>query len=219
MFNDLKLKKISLLSFLIVAGIASAKADTTPIVQNQVKDWQQQSKRLSNGNLSLKAFPQSTSNKVSTRLIAKGGETGGGGHVVVCSGMSVVTLDYFNALLKAGSNKLINPETEDVISIISSRLNEGGGNIVLDNKRLGDWLFDIITSRGSVASWVDADLKMIEDYNLIYNLPTKCKLLQAAAQEQHGQTVEMYQNSKVVNNVSEGQRKILQIHEALYTLV
>jgi hypothetical protein len=157
-------------------------------------------------------------------IVKSGGVDAGGGHVVSCQGEESVTLDYYNALVKAvNPNKLLNPDQVDLQQVIAKRLNQFAATQedreLFDGLPLGDWLTKTIHVMGPVNNWANADLKLIQDYNLIYKLPGTCRLEQGAAQEKMGADIEMYRNEKVIQQLSEGQRKILQIHEAFYSLV
>jgi hypothetical protein len=151
----------------------------------------------------------------------RGSEGVGGGHVVACAGKKAVTLDYYNAVSKSSASNVIDPETEDVQSIVEQRLNQAGSNLEFFSKeiKLGEWMRQTIKDMGPIQSWSNAKLKIILDHKLIYELPNSCALEQAAAQEDNGNEIKLYQNSKVVQKLSPGQLKVLQIHEALYSLV
>ncbi len=158
------------------------------------------------------------------QLMKSGGVDAGGGHVVSCQGKKSITLDYYNALVKVvDSNQLLNPDQVDPQQVIVQRLNQFSATRedmeLFDGLSLGDWLAKTIQAMGPVNNWADADLKIIQDYNLIYKLPGTCHLEQGAAQEKNGTDIEMYRNSKVIQQLSEGQKKVLQIHEAFYSLV
>jgi hypothetical protein len=155
---------------------------------------------------------------------SKGGVDTGGGHTVSCQNKPTVTLDFYNAAMKAGdSNQLLDVEGADFENILVERLNayeqSQDDRELFSNKRIGDWLKETIQNMGSISEWTAADLKMIDDHKLIYNLPAGCKLEQGAAQERNGNDIEMYQNPVVTKKLSEGQKKVLQVHEALYSLV
>lgn len=152
---------------------------------------------------------------------AKGGADGGGGHSVTCKNKKSVTLDFYNAAIKAeGAAHLLDPDKDDLEMIIEQRLNNSSfDESFTDNIKFGSWLEKKITALGPIEGWADGDLKIIQDHNLIYMLPSGCVLEQAAAQEDNGDELEMYQNSRVTNKLSLGQKKILQIHEALYSLI
>lgn len=153
-----------------------------------------------------------------------GPRDGGGGHVVSCSGKPVVTLDYYNAVIKKKpGSSIINPENEDVLAILVDRLNAAskalGSEYTVNRHSFGDWLERTVNDFGPLAHWPNADLPLIKDHSLIYTLPSNCKLIQAAAQEINGDTIFLYQNKTVTKNLKAGQNKLLEIHEAIYSYV
>mgnify|MGYP000116564801 FL=1 len=160
----------------------------------------------------------------STLQPSRGSEGIGGGHIVSCKGRPSVTLDYYNALVKIpNQNLLLDPEKESFESTLEKRLNSfqlASEDLELfENLNIGDWLEKTLHSIGEVSDWMSVNLKIIEDFNLIYRLPPNCKLEQAAAQEKNGNDIALYQNSLITNKLSYGQKKVLRVHEVFYTLV
>jgi hypothetical protein len=127
---------------------------------------------------------------------------GHGGHVVKCAGQPAVTLDYFEAKLPAlqsGQRPLYvyNPDLgRDLISFL---VNRG-----LNPKN--------VESVGKIEDWTAASLNPVSDHGIPYELPPGCQLLQGAVRTNGTQ----YGDPNVISLLSNGQKDLLVVHEALY---
>jgi hypothetical protein len=147
-----------------------------------------------------------------------GSHAGNGGHVVTCLNQAPVVLDFYHARLKSIGDiqppELVDAETTDLVALIKGRMDtrEHGNN----SRALLPYRFEkSLAIVGPVEKWIDTPLNMVHDMNLVYPLPPHCELQQAANRHEGTQ----YGDSSVINKLSKGQKKLLEIHEALYLMV
>jgi hypothetical protein len=134
-----------------------------------------------------------------------------GGNVVSCTGQPLVVLDYYHAKLPTigKASKLVDIEkmsTDEVINYFRTKFS----NTAVKRE------FDLaLRAIGNIDSWIStggSTLRDVGDSNEAYFLPSSCKKLQAAARQ--GDTI--YADSQIIAQLSEAQKGILVVHEALY---
>lgn len=136
------------------------------------------------------------------------GQESHGGNVVNCGGISVFTLDYYNAALPtvggpADIVDLQNWSQSQVVEFIRSRLKNP---LFLE-------LFDNAMDKfGPITDWPLAGLKDVNDGGEPYFLPSHCNRMTAAVRQSNT----IYVDPDVYSYLNEAQRGILYVHEMLY---
>jgi hypothetical protein len=137
-----------------------------------------------------------------------------GGHVVICQGQKPVVLDYYDSVRKTISGEtptIIDPEVTSPHNFVTERLKQLSHTSLSAQFHLilTQYLQEIVKP---IQNWKNESVLPVYDSNLPYALPPNCKLVQAAAR----QSGQQYGNLKVINQLSNGQKEILWLHEALY---
>lgn len=150
-----------------------------------------------------------------TSLTCIAGESGAhGGNAVTCVGKKTVILDYYHASLPTIGNpnvSLVNIDKMSIQEVVDYFRKK------FSKTALGADFESALTDIGPLENWISSaagDLKDIGDSNETYNLPANCKILQVAAR----QGTIVYADPKIIDQLSEGQKGILVVHEALYYL-
>ena len=152
-----------------------------------------------------------------TQALAQGGSSGAhGGSAVACKGEQTVTLDYYNATLKAIDGvspdliDIASMSSQEVIDIVLNRYRDAG------NTYFVDLLQAALHSVGPIGSWTATSLKEVTDSGAPYMLPPGCVSETAAARQDN--PVRMYGDPSVIQSLSSAQQGILMLHEALYVI-
>lgn len=144
-----------------------------------------------------------------TTLTAMAGNESHGGDIVVCQGAAPVVLDYYNAALKGIGEVAANIidttsfSREQVVQYFTTKLQPYLVNTEFQNA---------LTALGDFDHWTEADLKTVDDADAPYFLPASCSRQQGAVRQGN----EMFVDPTYVGPLSESQRGMLIVHEALY---
>ncbi|MGE3973905.1 MAG: hypothetical protein AB7F59_05190 [Bdellovibrionales bacterium] len=133
------------------------------------------------------------------------GQDGRGGNVVICPGKEVVTLDYYHATLPPSNTVDISRMSRvEVINLFKERLKDA---FFLQQFE------DALQVIGPSYSWIEDNLKYVDDSNEPYQLPTGC-VRKTVAVRQNEET--MFKDPAIYRLLSGAQIGILEVHEAFY---
>lgn len=141
--------------------------------------------------------------------LAHAGQETHGGNTVVCEGKAPVLLDYYHATLPTlGGGK---PKLIDLSGLVSSQVVARVRDRLLSPAAVR--AFDAaLEANGPIETWIATDLQNVSDSAEPYILPPGCHRLTAAIRQ--GNT--MYVDPSLYSQLSEVQRGLLIVHEALY---
>ncbi len=144
-------------------------------------------------------------------------EKGNGGNTIKCKGLPMLTLDFYHASLPSVGGRaprLIDVEKEGLFSHIVEifkKYDQGED----EKPNLYQWFLKSMQIVPHPNYWIDSELKLTQDQNLIYKLPKGCTLHQAAVRQFGAQ----YGDSSIISQLSTGQLNVLRVHEILYYIM
>jgi len=146
---------------------------------------------------------------------AGGNDAGHGGNVVTCMGKPAVVLDYYNATLST-----LGGQTPDLIDL-SSMFTDDIINFVVDrykkaNLEFSVELVDALKLIGPLSTWTSTSLQANNDSGEAYSLPPGCNKQTAAIRQDN--PITMYGDPLILNKLSQAQKGVLVLHEALYLI-
>jgi hypothetical protein len=156
---------------------------------------------------------------------SEGGHTGNGGGVIFCAGKKPLVLDYYE--IPSPREDVIDLENisrDAFIQLIEARIRSASDPMAyLQNQ----WWIDrtkpvpvldkaislFLHREGSVDQWKTTQAWPVRDEAIVDSLPSECEFIQGAISRDHTP----YQISAVTKTLSEGQKRVLELHEALFT--